>query len=81
VKRSREDDIPKNASPGAKRDFGHLQALQDHLRCQAHSKGGLVTYCHVDLAAADNEDGGHTEIDNKEMTLWAKHIVSNAYQP
>lgn len=53
-----------------------LRTLQNHLRCAAHSKPGMVVYCRVDLGQ-DGVGGGHHEMSHEELTLWAQYIVSD----
>jgi hypothetical protein len=45
------------------------------MKCETHSSDGVVTYCFNDPADMDNS-GGHQSCDHKNMTLWAKHMVS-----
>jgi hypothetical protein len=70
-KRTREDDIPPEVKPELEEDITTLRALQNHLRCAAHSKPGMVVYCWIGPA------GGHREMSHEELTLWAQYIVSN----
>jgi hypothetical protein len=74
-KRTRDDDIPPEPTPEARRQAETLHELQRHWYCMAHSKPGIMTYCWIEPADG-NTKGGHREIPHKEMTLWAKYIVS-----
>ena len=46
--------------------------------CQTHSKGGIRTYCHINQLT-DHLEGEHREINHKDLTLWAKHMVSEIF--
>ncbi|KAI9466354.1 hypothetical protein BJY52DRAFT_1183211 [Lactarius psammicola] len=72
-KRTRDDDIPPEPTPEAKRQDDNLRKLQKKWLCQSHSGPGLRTYCWVEPATQGSR-GGHREINHDEMTLWAKHI-------
>ncbi|KAH9171138.1 hypothetical protein EDB89DRAFT_1907156 [Lactarius sanguifluus] len=73
-KRSRDDDIPPEATPEAKSQDNHLLNLQSHLLCNACSKSsGLRKYCWIE-PARDGVEGGHIDIEHREMTNWAKLI-------
>lgn len=74
-KRGRDEDIPQEPEPEIKHQYECLLELQKHLFCHAHSRGGLKTYCWVQ-PATENQSGGHREMTHEEMTLWAKHMVS-----
>jgi hypothetical protein len=52
-----------------------MHELQAKWLCAVHSKPGMTTYCWIELAGG-SEKGGHREISNDQMTLWAKLIVS-----
>ncbi|KAH9038062.1 hypothetical protein EDB85DRAFT_1888122 [Lactarius pseudohatsudake] len=73
-KRSRDDDIPPEATPEAKCQDDHLLSLQRHLLCDEHSKAArLRKYCYIEPVRAGVE-GGHIPIEHREMTIWAKFI-------
>ncbi|KAH9165742.1 hypothetical protein EDB89DRAFT_1911169 [Lactarius sanguifluus] len=73
-KRSCDDDIPPEATPEAKSQDNHLLNLQSHLLCNACSKSsGLRKYCWIE-PARDGVEGGHIDIEHREMTNWAKLI-------
>ncbi|KAI9447828.1 hypothetical protein H4582DRAFT_2068416 [Lactarius indigo] len=74
-KRSRDDDIPPEATPEAKSQYNHLLSLQRHLLCSEHSKAaGLRKYCWIEPSSPGIQ-GGHKDIKHGEMTLWAKLIA------
>ncbi|KAI9442727.1 hypothetical protein H4582DRAFT_2073317 [Lactarius indigo] len=74
-KRSRDDDIPPEATPEAKSQYNHLLSLQRHLLCSEHSKAaGLRKYCWIE-PSSPGVQGGHKDIKHGEMTLWAKLIA------
>ena len=75
AKRTRSDDVPPESSPEMKHQQECLLDLRRHLRCSAHSIPGRPVYCWPELAGKDSL-GGHRELTHEEMTLWAKHIVS-----
>lgn len=58
-----------------KHERGHLDELSDQWYCTTHLKPGSC-YCWIKPADAAN-CGGHHEMLHKDMTLWAKYIVSN----
>jgi hypothetical protein len=74
-KRCREDDIPPEPTPLAADNNRSLEQLKQHLLCQAHSRGGQVTYCTINRSGEGGR-GGHEPLTHKDMTLWAKKIVS-----
>ncbi|KAI9437438.1 hypothetical protein H4582DRAFT_2150264 [Lactarius indigo] len=73
----RDDDIPPALSPDAAWQLDCLIKLQQHLRCNKHSGLGKKMYCLI-KKSGENAEGGHEELTQKEMTLWAKHMVSIA---
>jgi hypothetical protein len=74
-KHTREDDIPPEPMPEAKRQVENLCTLQQQWYCMAHSTLGVMTYCWIEPAEGSSK-GGHREIPHSEMTLWAKYMVS-----
>jgi hypothetical protein len=58
-----------------KDEVNHLRDLQDRLLCAVHSRPGMKSYCHIELAE-DGIKGGHREFTHQELTLWAQYIVS-----
>ena len=76
-KRSREDDIPPEPSAATKRQHDCFLELKEHIHCQAHSTSGIETYCWIELRTKGRK-GGHFEVNHREMTLWAKHMVSKS---
>src|SRR6266404_4068132 len=69
------DDDPPEPLEEVQNQYDCMLELQRHLLCQEHSEGGMRTYCHVEQQTGQLE-GKHHEIDNKDLTLWAKHIMS-----
>ncbi|KAH9007442.1 hypothetical protein EDB84DRAFT_1447515 [Lactarius hengduanensis] len=72
-KRRREDDVPPAPSPNMARQLDCLLELQQHLMCIEHSSPGKRTFC-VLKESTENTSGGHEEISNQDMTLWAKRM-------
>ena len=52
-----------------------LLELRQHLRCGAHSLPGCPVYCWPE-PGGQGLPGGHCKLTHKEMTLWAKFIIS-----
>ena len=52
-----------------------LLELRQHLRCGAHSLPGCPVYCWPE-PGGQGLPGGHRKLTHKEMTLWAKFIIS-----
>jgi hypothetical protein len=75
AKRCRSDDIPPEPSQDVKDQYKNLLALRHELFCNAHSADGRQTFCWIEKAGEEGV-GGHREINHEQMTLWAKHIVS-----
>lgn len=76
-KRTREDDIPPNVKPELEKQVSVLHELQNHLRCAAHTKPGLIAYCWIKPSEIGLK-GGHREMSHEEITLWAQYIVSTS---
>jgi len=71
-----EDDIPPELGPDMKWQIDCLHKLKEHLTCNKHSSPGKRTFCLI-RRLGENTSGGHKEMSHKDMTLWAKHIVSS----
>ncbi|KAI9428500.1 hypothetical protein H4582DRAFT_2091912 [Lactarius indigo] len=69
-KRRREDDIPPEPTPDM---LDHILELRQHLLCATHSKPGKKAYCAIEQSG-ENGKGGHKELTDEEISLWAKHI-------
>ena len=74
-KRTRSDDIPPEPKPEVKHQHDCLLELRQHLKCSSHSIPGRPVYCWP-KPGEKGSPGGHREVSHEEMTLWAKHIVS-----
>ena len=74
-KRGRKDNLPTGVAWVMKDQLAHLIQLQAHLYCTAHSHPGRKVFCFVE-EANDKSKGGHQELLDNEMTLWAKYIMS-----
>ncbi|KAI9439132.1 hypothetical protein H4582DRAFT_2056971 [Lactarius indigo] len=72
-KRHREDDIPPESTPDM---LDHILELRQHLLCAAHSKPGKKAYCVIEQSG-ENGKGGHKELMDKEISLWAKYIFQS----
>ena len=75
AKRTRSDDVPPESSPEIKYQQECLLDLRQHLRCSRHSMPGRPVYCWPEPGGKELP-GGHREVTHEEITLWAKHIVS-----
>ncbi|KAI9432510.1 hypothetical protein H4582DRAFT_2061704 [Lactarius indigo] len=72
-KRRHEDDIPPESTPDM---LDHILELRQHLLCAAHSKPGKKAYCVIEQSG-ENRKGGHKELTDKEISLWAKYIFQS----
>ena len=68
-----EDDIPPDLDNETKYQVECLDNLKQYLVCKLHSTSGTPVYCWVDASGRKKE---HDPLNHKDMTLWAKHIVS-----
>ena len=72
-KHRREDDVPPEPDPETKYQVECLDVLKKHLECEEHSTPGERVHCWVDPTGHRRS---HSPLGNRELTNWAKHMVS-----
>ena len=73
-KHSHEDDIPPDPRPEVRWQNKCLFELKLHVQCDLHSIPGMLGYCWIKQSGDDK--GGHDPLSHKDLTIWAKHMVS-----
>ena len=71
---SHKDDIPPNPRPEVRWQNKCLLKLKLHVQCDWHSIPGMLGYCWIKQLGDDK--GGHDPLNHKDLTIWAKHMVS-----
>ncbi|KAF8272588.1 hypothetical protein EI94DRAFT_1697289 [Lactarius quietus] len=70
-----KDDLPTGVTSKMMDQLAQLRQLEAHLYCATHSYPGKKVFCFIEQGN-DSIKGGHQELSNQEMTLWAKYIAS-----
>ena len=71
---SHKDDIPPNPRLEVTWQNKCLLELKLHVQCDLHSIPGTLGYCWIKQSGDDK--GGHDPLSHKDLTIWAKHMVS-----
>ena len=69
-----EDDIPPDLRLEVRWQNKCLLELKLHMQCDLHSILGMLGYCWIKPSGDDK--GGHDPLSHKDLTIWAKHMVS-----
>ncbi len=73
------DDSDNKDSGTMRTPFRCLKELKEYLRCQGCSEDdGMPIYCVV-KKATEHSPGEHKHKEHKELTLWAKYMVSTVH--